>query len=1025
MWLSRLSIRKPVLVVMTIGFFVVFGLVSWPRLPVELLPDVHVPYLLVTVIYPGASPSDVENAVVLPLEDRLGRVGGLKKLRSTARADVGTVLLELADGTDLDRAREEVRGLLQDLDTALPSEAWNPRIQEVDLNAVPVLQLALSGGGGVAALTDWADDVLVPALSRLDGVALVELVGERRREVAVEVDQARLLAHHLTLGHVVQAVRSAGVDVPAGTLLARGQALPVRLAGAFRGAADVASVRIRAPTGEVLPLSAVADVQEALSPETTRARVQGRPALGVAVHARPGTHTVAVGEALDAELALLTLPPGVTLERIQDAAAPIRVSIRDLLWTLALCVVLTAGVLVVFLRDWRGTAIVALAMPASLVGALTFIRLSGFSLNYMTLMGLAITVGTLVDASIVVLESIAVEARTEPDGAIAADRGTGKVVLGVTGSIATNVVVFTPMAFMEGIVGRFFTQFAATIVYATLLSLLVSFTLTPMLAARLYGRSRGIGGSTRESGALARAWDRAWDATCRGYRSLLGWCLQRKAATLAALSAVLVATVMLLGPMVSLGWFTNPDQGFFLCLLRMPRDADLDLTEAAVRRAEGVLLARPEVRAVYGEVGRYRTLAGALPSRHRAELQVVLDPERAYRRTAEVMEAIRPHLSAAVPGAAIVLKELGGGETAVREDLLVEVLGSDPDALSIVADRVVEVLDAQPNLVDVDRSGDERTPEVRVRPDPVRLSRAGLTTADLGRLMRVAIEGDAQARVRRGEETEPVRVRLAGADRRDAASIGAITVQTASGAQVPVRELAEVEEVEGPSFLMRQDRARRVGVTANLAWGAIGDTAAAVEAALYDPALPEGITVRVGGEEEQRVEAEREIGRALALSVMLLAMLLAILLEDLLHPFTLLSTLPLGLVGVLVALAATGVDLDIFGMMALVMLVGIVVNNAILMLEGTRHARAAGLGLEAALAEGGVRRLRPILMTTLTASAGMLPLAFRIGQGSEIRQSMAIVAIGGLAVSSVLVLVAMPVVFLLVERLRARWTKGT
>ncbi len=1018
MWLSRLSIRKPVLVVMAIGFFVVFGLVSWPRLPVELLPDVGVPYLLVTVVYPGASPSDVENAVVLPLEERLGRVGGLKKLRSTARADVGSVLLELIDGTDVDGAKEEVRGLLQDLDTALPSDAWDPRIQEVDLNAAPILQFALVGDAPVAEVTDWADEVLVPALSRVDGVASVELVGDRRREVWVEVDQARLLAHHLTLGHVVQAVRAGGVDVPAGTLITRGQALPVRLAGAFHAAADVAAVRIRAPTGQVVPLSALADVREALSPESTRARVQGRPALGVAVHRRPGANTVALGDALAERLATLEagLPPGIALERIQDAATPIQVSIRDLLWTLALCVILTAGVLVAFLRDWRGTAIVALAMPASLVGALTFIRLSGFTLNYMTLVGLAITVGTLVDASIVVLESIAVEAEREPDGAIAADRGTGRVVLGVTGSIATNVVVFTPMAFMEGIVGRFFTQFAATIVYATLLSLLVSFTLTPMLAARLYGRARR---ATAPPGRLARAWDRAWNAFRDRYRAVLGWCLRRRAATLAGLATVLVATVTLLGPLVSLGWFTNPDQGFFLCLLRMPRDADLDVTEQAVRRAEAVLLARPEVRTVYGEVGRYHTLAGALPARNRAELEVVLGSTD--RRTADVMEEVRPLLAAAVPGAVIVLKELGGGETAVREDLLVEVLGSDPTALAAVADRVMQVLDAQPNVVDVDRSGDETAPEVRIAPDPALLARAGLTAADLGRLLRVAVEGDAEARVRRGDETDPVRVRLSASDRRDVAALAATTVQTASGAQVPVRELARVAEVEGPSFLMRQDRARRVAVSGNLAWGAIGGTAAAVEAAIHASPLPDGVEVRVGGEEEQRREAAREIGQALLLAVVLLAMLLAILLEDLLHPFTILSTLPLGLAGVLVALAATGVDLDIFGMMALVMLVGIVVNNAILLLEGTGHARAAGLGLEAALTEGGVRRLRPIVMTTLTASAGMLPLAFRIGQGSELRQSMAIVSIGGLAVSSVLVLVAVPVVYHLVERARARW----
>ncbi len=1026
MWLSRLSVRRPVLVTMVVGFFVLFGLVSAPRMPVELLPNVDLPYVMVTLIYPGSAPEDVEQSILIPLEDALGEVNHLKKLRATALPDAGWLLLELDMGSDVDAAIEEIRAAIDEHWSELPGGVRRPTIKAISASAVPIVQLAVTGPGELPELTEWVQDNVREPIARIPGVAAVDLTGDREREVQVEVDQARLLAHHLTLGHLIEAVRAGGVDIPAGILESGEAAVPVRLSASYASVEELEGAMITAPTGERLPLSAVATIRQAASPGATFARIQGKQAVGVSVGKRPDANTVALGGQVLELLEQIRerAPPGTELHVFFDMSQAIKASIRSLISTLALCVLLTAGLLYLFLHDWRGTAVVAISIPCSLVGTLTFVYLAGFSVNYMTLMGLAITVGTLVDASIVVLESIAREAERQPDAAEAADRGTARVFLGVVGSTITNIAVFTPIAFMQGIAGKFFVQFAFTVSFSMLLALLVSFTLTPMLASVLYRKAAGQGALARPRGPLARLWDRGYALTEDRYRGIIRWVIRHRLATLGGLVALLVGALLLLGPVVPMGWISNPDQGFFVCQVSLPRDATLEETSRAVTRAETLLLAHPAVDLVYSEIGQYKSLFGAIRGRNRAESQVILVDSEQRASTARVMDELRRELAVAVPGAEIMLKELGAGESAIRDDVMIEVIGPDPRVIDGLVDGVVELLDGMPNLVDIDRSGDELGPQVRVSPHRARLADAGLTPAQLGLLLRAAIEGDTEARLRTGDDEQAIRVRLGKRWRDDLGAVAATTVQTASGAQVPLRELARVEETEAPLIIARQERARRVTVFANLSHGAIGDTAAELKAGVERLAPPDGYTIRVGGEEEQRAEAAQEMATALLLAVVLITMLLAGLLESLVHPFTILSTLPLALVGVLLALAATGVELDLFGLMAVVMLVGIVVNNAILMLEETGHQRAEGQPLDRALEEGALRRLRPILMTSFSTVAGMIPLAMAIGQGAELRQSMALVSIGGVGSSALLVLVACPAIYHLVEGARARLFRG-
>ena len=1014
MFLSRISVHRPVMMSMVVGVFVVFGIVASKQMPIELLPRFDLPYIMVTIVYPGASPEDVEAALLVPVEEALGKVNRVTSIRTSAIPDTGLAILQLEMDTDTDKAVANIRSELEKIDPLLPPGAWRPQVTAIDLNAAPVMTLAVTGDRPIEDLTAWVEENLETPLSRIAGVATVEMTGDRRREVSVDVDQARMLAHHLTLGHVVETVRTGGIDLPAGTIEDERRSVAVRLASAYRSVDDIRGTFIEAPTGELVALTAVAEVADGVSPEVTRARVNGEPCIGVSIYKMGDANTVALGHKLRRQLATVDLGDDLQIRTVHDSSEIISTSINNLVVTMALCILLTASLLYLFLHDLRGTAIVAISIPASILATLSFVHLAGFSINYMTLMGLAISVGTMVDASIVVLESIAREAKGDYDSRDAANRGTGRVVLGVLGSTVTNILVFTPIAFMKGIAGKFLVPFALTISFSMVFALFMSFTLTPMLASFLYKRHEGR--RRLGVGPLARAWNRGFGHLQEVYRGVLRWALGHRAATLSALGALFVAAGLLLGGVVERGWFVDPDQGFFILQMGMPAGSSLDETQRALERCEAVLMAHPAVDLAYGSVGQYGTLFGPIASRSEAELRVVLADD--HPPTSQVIAELRPILTRSIPGANLTLKELGGGETAVRDDLMIEVMGPDPQKVRELASQVEKALEELPNVVDVERTGDEMAPQIRVTPNAVRLAQSGLTATQLALLLRVAIEGDTEARLRRGSHEDTVRVRLRQEDRASLADVAATTVQTPSGAQVPLRELARVEEVLAPSAIARMDRQYRNTVFANLAYGASGDTTAALAEALDLENLPEHYRIRIGGEEEQRAEAVGEIRKALLLAVILTYMLLAGLLESLVHPLCILATLPLALIGVLMSLAATGVMMDIFGMMALVMLVGIVVNNAILMLEETNRLRSEGVPIEQALEQGALLRLRPILMTSLSTIAGMVPLALALGAGAELRQAMALVSIGGVGTSSLLILVACPVIYHCVEGLR-------
>ena len=1016
MFLSSLSVRRPVMMSMVVGVFVVFGLVAYNQMPVELLPRFDLPYIMVTVVYPGASPEDVESAILIPIEEELGKVNNVTTIRTVAVPDAGRAIVQLEMDTDTDKAVDQIRSALEKIDHEMPPGAWDPTVNAIDLNAAAMMTLAITADRPPEELTVWVEDNLEAPLSRIPGVSGVELSGDRRREVQVEVDQAALLAHHLTLGHVVEAVRMGGIDLPAGSLEDEHHSVPVRLASAYRTLDALKAILVHSPTGELVPLTGVARVEDGLSPEVTRARINGQPCIGLSIYKTADANTVALGDRVKETVAGIEarMDADVTIHRVHDSSHSIRTSVNNLVGTMALCILLTAALLWLFLHDLRGTAIVAISIPASIIATLSFVHLAGFSLNYMTLMGLAISVGTMVDASIVVLESIAREAAVNPDSKQAANRGTGKVVLGVLGSTVTNILVFTPIAFMQGIAGKFLVPFALTISFSMVFSLFMSFTLTPMLASFLYRK----GPARMKVGPVARLWERGFQALSVSYRDVLRWTLGHRAATLFALLLLFFASVGLLGGVVSRGWFVDPDQGFFILQLSMPKGSSLDQTERALRRCEAVLMAHESIETAYGSVGQYGTLFGPIDSRSEAELRVVLKKD--HPPTSQVVAELRPVLVRTIPGADLILKELGGGETAVRDDFMIEVVGPDPAVVAELADRVEAALEAQPNVVDIDRDGDETSPQIRVTPDPVRTAQAGLTSTQLAMLLRVAVEGDTEARLRRGAEEDTIRIRLGDSDRTDLVAVAATTIQTPSGAQVPLRELARVEEVVAPSSISRMDRNYRTTLFANLGWGASGDTAAALSEALDLENLEPPYLIRLGGEEEQRTEAVGEIRKALILAIILTFMLLCGLLESVFHPISILSTIPLALIGVFLALAASGVMMDIFGMMALVMLVGIVVNNAILMLEETNRQRAEGASIEDALEQGALLRLRPILMTSLSTIAGMIPLALALGPGAELRQGMALVSIGGVGTSSLLILVACPVIYHLLESARQR-----
>ena len=1016
MWLSDLSIRRPVLAVMLVGGLVGLGWVSLGRVGVDFFPKVEVPIVSVTTVLEGAAPETVETEVTEILEEELSNIAGLDQLSSVSSEGRSLIVCEFLLEVDADAALQEVRDKVAIARRALPREIEPPLVSKIDPEAMPMMSVIVAGELPPAELTRYAKDVVEEAIQRVPGVGSVERVGGREREVRVWLDALRLRAYGVTADDVVRALQSEHADVPGGRFEPEGG----RAELSFKTQGEVGSVAafadlvvIQRPAGPVR-VRDVAVVEDGLEDPRSDAELDGRPGVSLDVRRQTGTNAVEVSREIRAVLASLRerAPPGVEIITARDTSRFVEASVRDLTVDLLLGGLLAVLATLAFLRSLRSTLIVATAIPASIVSTFLLFWWAGFTLNLISMIALTISIGILIDDAIVVLEAIyrRIEAGEAPMQAAA--KGTAEVGPAVVAATLAIVVVFVPISFMEGMIGRFFFEYGLTVVFAVSVSLLVAFTLTPMLSSRLLRREEAHGALFEKLESLYRALE-------RGYTRALERTLRHRMVVV-ALGLASIAAAAVIARSIPLEFTSHIDRSEFEAVVELPLGTGLAETRRIVRSAAEELSRVPHVEHVFTTIG-----ADTQGRVSQAQLYVGLThkSEREIEQ-AVVMEEARTVLAAVVPDAKRVgVNEVsfvsGGGFSAFN--LSYSLQGPELETLASRADRVAEDMRASELFVDVTVSYDASRPEVRASVDRSRAADLGVPLRELATTLRTMVGGiDATSYEEAGERYD-VRVRLLPEQRDSLGELGLVQVRTRDGNLADLASLAHLELSTGPVQIERENRVRKIDLFANLPPDvALGTASDALDGIVAGAGLPEGYAGFHRGWGERMRDSIDAVKFAFVLALTALYMVLAAQFNSFTQPLVVMVTAPLSFVGAFAALALTGVHLSMFGQIALLALMGLVMKNGILLVDRANQLRAQGLDANAAMLEAGPVRLRPVLMTTFSTVAGMIPVALSSADGAEFRIPMGVLAIGGMLSSTLLTLAVVPVVYTLLADAQRR-----
>jgi len=1037
--IARVSVARPVAVAMLIAAVAFLGAISFARLPIDLLPSIAYPRLVVYTRYSDVGPSEVERFVTEPIERAVGRVPGVQTVESVSREGVSLVTLRFAWGTDMDFGALNVREQLDNIRDQLPELSNRPVVLRTDPNADPIMALAVSGSADLATLKDLAESVFKRRLEQIDGVAEAALAGGLEREIHVDVDPQKLETFGFTMDDVVRALDAANQSAPGGTIRRGRYRYALRTLGEFQNVEEIRGVPLgRAQedraSGLVL-LRDVAAIEDGFKERESVARHDGAEAVGLLLFKEAGANTVRVTEAVEQVLEQLRRQyPEVRLEVATTQAVFIRDAIEHVVNELVSGGVLAFLVLFLFLRNVRYPIAISLAIPVSVIATFVLLDVMGVTLNIMSLGGLALGVGMLVDNSIVVLENIS---RLREKGIPlreAAVRGADEVQAAITGSTLTTIAVFAPILYVEGVAGELFAPLSLTVSFALLASIVVALTVLPVLAARIGEPAQGtprlpvrlLRAATapigRLGGRLTRPLLDRFDAwftrTAAWYLGVLGRALRHRGRVVAMAAASLIVGIAV-GATLERDVLPDVDQGGFTVRLELARGTPIERTDELAQTIEAVLRADPGVQTVFTRVGRQGTLAGLEDEEsglNTAALDVHLAPGEATR---DVIERLRPRLPpisagalAIETGTATALGRLLGGEEA---DLAVRVRGDDLDAVRGHARAVEQRLLGLPAVTNVHLGSAEGQPEIRIEVDRARAASYGIEPRLIAQTIEQSMRGAVATEYVDFDEKVPVLVRLPEAERRSLETLRTLEVDG-----VPLRELVTTHEEVGPAEVRRLDQGRLVEVLADVAGGGLDEALAEVRGAVAEVPPPRGVRTEIGGANEERSRSFQGLAFAFALAVLIVYMILAAEFESLVHPFTVLLSVPLAVVGAMVALFVGGAGINTMSLIGMVILVGVVDNDAIIMVDFINRARREGLALHAAALEAGRARLRPIIMSSGTTVLGLLPMALGFGRGADLRQPLALAVIGGLISSTALTLVVVPVAYTLWEDLRGK-----
>lgn len=1041
--LADLSIRRPVFITCIIFLMLVVGWISFKKLPVDLYPNVEFPIVTVTVVYPGAGPSEMETLVTKAIEEEISVIAGLKRVTSQSVEGTSQVMAEFNLGIDAQYAEQQIRDKVGSARPRLPNDVLEPVIRRLDPSALPIMTLALQGDAGDARLYDIADQVVKPQMEKIAGVGLVDLVGGRKREVHVELDRQKLARREVSVLAVASRVGESGENVPSGTVDRGSRQLAFRTLGQYQSLKDIENVVIDLfLNAEPTRIADVGTVTESLTDERTRVFVNGKKGLFLNVYKQSGANTISVADGVHEQMKrmetnLSGLPEKGKLNVVRDSSDFIRRDVTDVKETILIGVILTVIVVYLFLANGRSTIITGLALPNSLIGAFVLMYLAGFSVNIVTLLALTLAIGLLIDDAIVVRENIFRHLEKGEDPVVAAYQGTAEVRLAVVATTLVVICVFAPVAFMGGIIGQFMRQFGLTICFAMVISLFDALTVAPMLSAYFAGSADGSdhdSGHSRENktslwgrtmGRVLRNFDRLQNRWEEKYERFIRGTLKRPGLTLAtclAISLLATATFYKI-PRVFL---PEPDSGEFMVSMETTPGTNLEAMSSIATRVDQIVRSNKEVQITTLTVG------GQFGESNEASIYVRLLPF-ANRKvsTATVKDRLRGQLASFKEGQPTVraFDPFGGGQD---QPVMLNLVGDNQAELERYGDLLVAKMKTDPRLRDVESSYKTGKPEFQIQPKQEMMQVLGVNSRTIGNELHAQVQGVTPAKFRESGLEYDVRVRLK-PDQRDLfSSFDEILVPNVNFRLIKLENVASPVQTRGPAVVNRQDRGRFIQVVADLTPGASqADVLDDIEKALHSELkIPANMSFAFVGSSENFQDMGRQMTIAFSLGVLLIYLVLASLYESFITPFTIMLALPLALCGAFLALFLANEYMSLFSMLGIVMLLGVASKNSILLVDYARQLMDdEKLSREDAVTKAGRTRLRPILMTSMALIAGTLPVALGLNEASKQRTSMGWAIIGGMVSSTLLSLVVIPVAFIYIDRFRVwanvwmrRWT---
>jgi HAE1 family hydrophobic/amphiphilic exporter-1 len=1026
MSITEVAVKRPLFITVVFVVLVLFGLISYNQLSYNLLPKFEANVVSVMTTYRGASADEVETNVTKHIEDAVSAIEGLDQINSTSQEGVSSVIIQLKQGISVDLAQQEAQRKVEQVISLLPDDADRPVINKFSTDEIPVLRMGVTANLSPSELYDLIDDKLKPQLSNVTGVGQVTIIGGTERQIQVNISQDKLKAYHLSISQVSAAVNNANTSYPAGQVKTQDDQLSIRFDAKLTTVANLRNVIVgKSSNGGQIFLRDIAEVYDGVADATAVSHINGRPSVALQIQKQSDANAVDVSKFTRERLTSLEkqfASQGLKFNIASDQSIYTLASADAVVFDLGLAVLIVSVVMLLFLHSIRSSMFILVALPSSMIPTFILMSVLGFSLNLMTLMALSLVVGILVDDSIVVLENINRHLEMGKSRWQAALDGRAEIGFTALAITLVDVVVFVPLALTQGLIGNILREFSLVVVFSTLMSLLVSFTLTPLLASR-FGKVEVLDKNSLW-GRLNLGFEKFLDNVKEEYGRILTWVLGHKRYIFLLSIFLIVGSIALVpGGFVGAAFMQQSDRGELNVSIELAPTASVYQTNQVAQRVEKILLGKKEVTRVFTNVGYSSTGLGTTSNSNIADLTVQLvDKKERIVSSEEFGQNIQKEILQ-IPGVKVTVAPTSITGNANQAPIQVAVKGTDMAVIRKTAAQVKSIVSSVPGTSNVDYSVDDPKPEVGVTLDREKMAQLGINAAEVGATLQTAFRGDDRSKFKQNGKEYDIMVNLDQFDRSKADDIRHLTFVNSQGQTFELSQFATIREGMGESVLQRIDRLSSITINSQVVGRPSGSIGADIQAQMAKVKLPEGISIEYRGDLKNQADAFGSLGVALLLGIVLIYLIMVALYESTIYPFVVLFSIPVALVGALTALALTMESLTIFSIVGMIMLLGLVAKNAILIVDFANQLKEEGFALKEALIEAGKERLRPILMTTIAMIAGMLPIALASGDGAEVKNGMAWVIIGGLTSSLLLTLFLVPSAYYVVDRIKERFAK--